>query len=77
MPDTDELYYDAVDLLRLLISIPSISRSETEAADAVERFMQEHGMNPSRSGNNVWVAAPGFDRHCETGRRVDPRPVHP
>lgn len=61
MPDTDELYYDAVDLLRRLISIPSISRSETEAADAVERFMQEHGMNPSRSGNNVWVTAPGFD----------------
>ena len=61
MSDIDELYYDAVDLLRTLIATPSISRDETSAADVVEHFMKEHGMLPRRSGNNVWAIAPDFD----------------
>lgn len=61
MSDIDELYYDAVDLLRQLIAIPSTSRSESGAADAVERFMTARGMRPRRAGNNVWVIAPDFD----------------
>ena len=32
------------DLLRGLISIPSISREEKEAADFLERWMKERGM---------------------------------
>lgn len=66
MSDTDELYYDAVDLLRQLIAIPSVSRNESEAADVVEQFMTAHGMHPRRSGNNVWVTAPDFDPQRKT-----------
>lgn len=59
--DTDELYYDALDVLRELIATPSMSRDEAAAATVVERFMRSHGMQPRRSGNNVWAITPDFD----------------
>ncbi|MCM1517292.1 MAG: M20 family metallo-hydrolase [Pseudoflavonifractor sp.] len=59
--DTDELYYDAVDLLKELIAIPSPSRDEGAAADRVQQFLQSHGHDTSRLGNNVWSIAPGYD----------------
>lgn len=43
------------DLLRGLISIPSISREEKEAADFLERWMKERGMEVRREGNNLWT----------------------
>lgn len=64
--DIDELYYDAVDLLKELIAIPSVSREENAAADRVEQFMQAHGFNPSRLGNNVWCIAPGYNPDMPT-----------
>lgn len=59
--DIDDLYYDAVDLLKELISIPRVSRQEGAAADAVERFMRSAGLNPRRSGNNVWSVCRDFN----------------
>ncbi len=59
--DIDELYYQAVDLLKELISTPSISREEKEAADIVERFLKENGAETHRHGNNVWCLSGGFD----------------
>ncbi|MDE7407143.1 MAG: M20 family metallo-hydrolase [Muribaculaceae bacterium] len=61
MCDPDDLYYDAVDLLRELISIPRVSRQENKAADAVERFMSRTGLEPRRHGNNVWSISRNFD----------------
>ena len=58
---TDELYYDAVDLLTSLIAIPSVSREEMQAADAVEAFMRGCGYRPRRHGNNVWVVGRDYD----------------
>lgn len=57
----DELYYKSVDLLKRLISIPSISRDETEAADVVFDFFKSNGFEPKRQGNNVWVTSLDFD----------------
>ncbi len=50
----DELYYNAIDLLKKLIATPSISRDENAAAYVVEAFMINNGLSVKRSGNNVW-----------------------
>lgn len=57
----EELYYDAIDLLKQLIATPSISRDETKAADIVETFIKKCGYAASRFGNNIVVIAPEFD----------------
>lgn len=51
-----EAYYEmAIQLVRELITIPSVSRGEKEAADRVEEFLKENGHKPLRRNNNVWV----------------------
>lgn len=76
----DELYYQAVDLLKKLIATPSVSRNEEDAALAVEEFISQRGIKPSRKGNNVWALAPDFDpdrptlllnSHIDTVRPTD------
>ncbi|MBQ7868941.1 MAG: M20 family metallo-hydrolase [Prevotella sp.] len=52
---------EAVELLRHLIATPSISRDEKRAADVMEAFMQDHGMDCRREANNVWAVAPDYD----------------
>lgn len=57
----DELYYDAVDLLKGLIAIPSFSREETAAADFLQSYIEQQGVTTFRKGNNVWCVSPGLD----------------
>mgnify|MGYP001027878439 FL=1 len=57
----DELYYQAIDLLKELIATPSVSREEKDAADIIERHFKSHGHTPRRHGNNVWAIAPDYD----------------
>jgi len=52
---------DAVELLKNLISIPSYSRDEKEAADFLQRHIEATGYICGRKGNNVWVLSPAFD----------------
>ncbi len=49
---------EAVELLKRLIATPSVSRDEKAAADVLEAYMKEKGLNPQRHGNNVWCASP-------------------
>ena len=49
---------EAVELLKKLIATPSVSRDEKAAADVLEAYMKEKGLNPQRHGNNVWCASP-------------------
>jgi len=44
-----------IQLLKNLVSIPSISRDEAKAADFLEKWMLEHGLEPHRTGNNIWL----------------------
>ena len=44
---------EAVELLKQLISIPSISREENDAADALCAFLKEKGIVYERIGNNI------------------------
>ncbi len=62
----DSLYYDSLDLLKNLISTPSLSRDEDAAASLLEQHMKSLGMNVSRSGNNCWTTAPGFSAEKPT-----------
>ena len=57
---------DAVDLLCALISTPSVSRSESDAADIMERRMKSYGFAPHREANNLWLVADGFDERKPT-----------
>lgn len=57
---------EAVELLRHLIATPSISRDEKRAADVMEAFMQDRGMDCRREANNVWAVAPDYDEDRPT-----------
>lgn len=52
----------AVSLLCQMVSTPSISREEDNAASLLEHFMSEQGLNPKRHENNLWVIAPSYDK---------------
>lgn len=47
-------------LLSTLISIPAISREETQKADALEQYMLEQGLAPQREVNNIWCVGKTF-----------------
>lgn len=46
---------DAIDLLKQLIAIPSISREEDKTAALLFQYLSSKGFKPERKGNNVWV----------------------
>jgi acetylornithine deacetylase len=61
MMTIDQLYLDSVEVLKMLISTPSLSRDEKQAADKVEECLVKMGFQPQRRKNNCWVVAPGYD----------------
>lgn len=52
----DELFYKAVDLLKEMIAVPSVSRNEKAVADLVESHLAAEGFSLRRIGNNLLVA---------------------
>lgn len=63
---------EAVELLKRLIATPSVSRDEKAAADVLEAYMKEKGLNPQRHGNNVWcLSAHALD----DGGQAEKKPV--
>jgi len=59
--DTNELYYNSIDLLKSMIRCPSHSREEAAVADILEAYFRTYSLTPLRKGNNVWVYSPEFD----------------
>ncbi len=57
---------EAVALLKRLIATPSISRDEAKAADIMEEYMKECGLEPQREANNVWTIDPEYDESRTT-----------
>jgi acetylornithine deacetylase len=47
-------------LLSSLISIPAVSREESQKADALENYLREQGLRPRREVNNVWCVGKMF-----------------
>ena len=56
-----EYFYDAIDLLKGMITRPSYSREETEVSDFLQSQWQKAGHQVCRKENNLWCVAPGFD----------------
>lgn len=61
MIDIDEIFYDAVDMLREMVAVPSLSRNESAVADVVERHMRQFGLDVKRHGCNLWSISSDFD----------------
>lgn len=57
---------DAIALLKQLIAVPSVSRSEKDAADVMQRAMESYGFTPCREGNNLWVMSERWDNNRPT-----------
>ncbi len=57
---------EAVELLKRLISIPSVSRDEAAAADVLEAYLTEKKLNPQRVGNNVYCIPENYDTAKQT-----------
>lgn len=76
-----ESYHHAVTLLQELISTPSVSRQEQDAADVLSNFIQQHyHFTIHREGNNLWIMDPHYDEqrptlllnaHIDTVKPVD------
>jgi acetylornithine deacetylase len=62
----NESFPNAVDLLKNLISIPSISREEKNAVDFLEAAWKEKNHFPQRKGNNLWLLSPDWDSRKPT-----------
>lgn len=60
-PDIDDMYYCAVDLLKKMISIPSVSREEDNVANHIANYLDGMGYTPNRNGNNVWIRSKNYD----------------
>lgn len=58
--DKEAMLSDALNLLKVLISTPSMSREEEAAANALQNYMERSGILTNRSGNNVWCVSPQF-----------------
>ena len=56
-----ERYYEAIDLLKGMISRPSFSREETDVADFLQASWRAAGHTVNRVGNNLWITAHDFD----------------
>jgi acetylornithine deacetylase len=55
MPTLAEYTHEAIEFLKQLIALPSISREEKLSADLLENYLKQKGYQPQRKMNNVWV----------------------
>jgi acetylornithine deacetylase len=62
----NELFTDAVKLLKQLIATPSFSKEENKTADLLEQFLQQKNIKFNRYLNNVWAANKHFDENKST-----------
>ncbi len=60
----EKRYNEAVELLRQMIRIPSISKQEEGTAELLAHFLSEHGITVHRKKNNIWA----FNRHYDPAR---------
>ena len=58
---SDELFSEALELLRQLIACPSFSKEENETADIIEKFLKEKNIETNHYFNNVWAVNKYFD----------------
>jgi acetylornithine deacetylase len=64
--DIYALQYEAISLLKKLISIHSVSKEEDKTADALQAFMEKKAMKLHRKQNNIWVSNKYFNAALPT-----------
>ncbi len=64
--NTEDLYSDAINLLKELIAIPSFSKEEDKTADCLEKYFQKKNIKTNRYLNNVWATNKYFDSNRPT-----------
>lgn len=57
---------DAINLLKELISTPSLSKEEDQTAELISRFLADRNIEFSRVGNNVFAFNAAFDKDKPT-----------
>lgn len=62
----DDLYFEAINLLKQLISIPSFSKKEDKTADCLVAFLEQKNINANRFLNNAWATNKYFDKNKPT-----------
>jgi acetylornithine deacetylase len=62
----DELYKDAVELLKQLIATPSFSKEEDKTTDIIETFLKSKSVTACKLLNNVWARNKYFDESKPT-----------
>ncbi|NQY67871.1 MAG: M20 family metallo-hydrolase [Flavobacteriales bacterium] len=60
----EKLSNDAIELLRLLISIKSFSKEEDKTANVINAFLKERGIETHTMKNNVWA----FNKHYDKSK---------
>jgi len=63
LKNVDELFRNAVVLLKQLISTPSFSKEENKTADLLEQFLQGKNISSNSYLNNIWATNKNFDPH--------------
>jgi len=78
--NTDSYYEEAIELLKQIISISSLSRNENAEAAFLSTWLKERGLKVNREQNNLWCIAPEYDSqrptillnsHMDTVKPVD------
>jgi len=57
----EELYQDALQLLKQLVATPSFSKEEEKTATLIESFLRSKNIETFRLLNNVWAKNKFFD----------------
>lgn len=65
-PLIDSLTLESIELLKRMISTPSVSRDESAVADLLQSQLSAWGLPVNRKGNNLWVR----EQSCAAGRPV-------
>lgn len=58
---SQQLYDDAVNLLKQLIATPSFSKEENDTAEIIINFFETHGIPCQRVGNNIYAKNKHYD----------------
>jgi len=58
---TEQLSENAVELLKNLVSTPSLSSEEDKTANFIENFLKDQGVQVNRKANNIWAYNQDFD----------------
>lgn len=58
---TEDLFTDALQLLKQLIAVPSFSKEEDKTAEIIQHFLKKKNIETKRYLNNVWAVNKYFD----------------